>query len=360
MSKMQNLFIKHAPEYLRLYGDKMPATHRKVINAIVNCRSGRFGVHLYRCSDCSEVHVANSSCGNRHCPTCQSDKSERWLEKQKTKLLPCNYFLVTFTVPEELRRLVRSNQAVCYSAIFNAASTAMKRLAQDKRFIGCNTPGFTGVLHTWSRDLNYHPHVHFIVPGGGLDKTKSKWLSSKPNFFVHVKPLSRMYKRLFKEELHSHGLDSLVPEQVWRKEWVVNSRAVGAGEATLKYLANYVFRVAISNNRIISFDENSVKFRYRKTKSKRWRTMVLKPMEFLRRFLQHVLPHGLMKVRHYGFLSSSSRVTIQSIREMICCLYSIVKEYLPKVKRKPMLCSKCGAQMKWLQYISGWTLLKSG
>lgn len=360
MSMMQDLFRMHAPAYQELYGSKMPSSHRKVINAIINCRSGRFGVHLYRCSDCNEVHAANSSCGNRHCPACQSDKSERWLEKQRSKLLPCNYFLVTFTVPEELRRLVRSNQGVCYNAIFNAASTAMKRLAKDKRFIGCSTPGFTGVLHTWSRDLNYHPHVHFIVPGGGLDESKSKWLSSRPDFYVHVKPLSRMYKRLFKEELQRHGLCAHIPSEIWNREWVVNSKAVGAGEATLKYLANYVFRVAISNNRIISFDENQVKFRYRKTKSKRWRTMVLEPMEFIRRFLQHVLPCGLMKIRHYGFLSSTSKIVIQSIREMICCLYSIIKEYVPKLQRKPMLCRHCGAQMKWLQYISGWTPLNSG
>lgn len=362
MSKIQDLFVTYAPEYLRRYGTRMPKTHRKVIDAVVNCRSGRFGVHLYHCRDCNEVHTVNSSCGNRHCPSCQADKSDQWLQKQTAKLLPCNYFMVTFTVPEELRRFVRSNQIVCYNAIFNAASAAMKRLAQDKRFVGCNTPGFSGVLHTWGRDMNYHPHVHFIVPGGGIDKKNSKWLSSKPDFFIHVRPLSCMYRRLFKEELEAHGLLDQVPSELWRKEWIVNSQAVGKGESTLKYLANYVFRVAISNNRIISFDNDTVKFRYRKTKSKRWRVMELDVMEFIRRFLQHVLPHGLMKVRHYGFLSSTSRLAIQKIREMICCLYSIVKKSVLKVKsrRKPMLCKRCGAHMKWLQYIPRWAPLSSG
>ena len=362
MSKIQDLFAMHAPEYLRRYAQDMPANHRKVIDAVVDCRSGRFGVHLYRCEDCNDVHTANSSCGNRHCPSCQGDKSDKWLQKQTAKLLPCNYFLVSFTVPEELRRFIRSNQSVGYNAIFDAASTALKRLARDKRFIGCSTPGFTGVLHTWSRDLNYHPHVHFIVPGGGVDKENSKWLSSKPDFFIHVKPLSRMYRRLFKEELQAHGLLDQVPSSLWSKEWIVNSQAVGRGEATLKYMANYVFRVAISNNRIISFDEKTVKFRYRKTNSKRWRVMKLDAMEFIRRFLQHVLPHGLMKIRHYGFLSSTSKMVIQKIREMICLLYSIVKEYVPKVKsrRKPMLCKQCGSKMKWLQFIPGWAPLSSG
>jgi hypothetical protein len=138
MSKIQKVFTEYAPEYIKRYGHNMPESHRKVINAVINCRSGRFGVHLYKCPDCNDIHTANSSCGNRHCPSCQSDKSSRWLEKQTAKLLPCNYFLVTFTVPEELRRFVRSNQIICYNAIFNAASAAMKRLAQDKRFIGCS------------------------------------------------------------------------------------------------------------------------------------------------------------------------------------------------------------------------------
>jgi hypothetical protein len=340
----------------------MPSSHRKVIDAVLNCRSGSFGVHLYRCEDCNQVHTANSSCGNRHCPSCQADKSDQWLQKQTAKLLPCNYFLVTFTVPEELRRLVRSNQCVCYDALFYAASAALKRLAADKRFIGCDSAGFTGALHTWARDLNYHPHVHFIVPGGGVDKENSKWLSSKPDFFIHVKPLSRMYRRLFKKALQDAGLLDKVPSSVWSKEWIVNSQAVGKGESTLKYLANYVFRVAISNNRIISFDEKTVKFRYRKTGSKRWRVMELDAMEFMRRFLQHVLPHGFMKIRHYGFLSSTSKMVIQKIREMICCLYSIVKERVtkPKSRRKPVICKQCGSPMKWLQFIPGWAPLSSG
>lgn len=210
--------------------------------------------------------------------------------------------------------------------------------------------------------MNYHPHVHFIVPGGGVDKQNNKWRASKPDFFIHVKPLSRMYRRLFKEALHEAGLLEQVPAELWSKEWIVNSQASGGGEPTLKYLANYVFRVAISNNRIISFDENVVKFRYRKTKSSRWRTMELDPMEFLRRFLQHVLPHGFMKVRHYGFLSSTSKFIIQKIREMICCLYSIVKERVIELEtpQKPMLCKHCGSHMKWLQYIPGWAPLSSG
>ena len=173
---IQNIFRDHGDAYLATYGERIPARHRKVIHAIRNCGSTHYGIHSFVCSDCHDVHHTGSSCGNRHCPVCQSGKSDNWLRRQLQKALPVTYFMITFTVPQELRRAIRANQKAAYSALFKAASEAMKKLAKGPRFVGCDTAGFTGILHTWTRQLEYHPHVHFIVPGGGL--AGDDWTSS--------------------------------------------------------------------------------------------------------------------------------------------------------------------------------------
>jgi hypothetical protein len=247
MNSIQQIFRTHGAAYLERYGDHMPANHRKVIHAICNCGTGAFGQHMFTCGDCGELHSADGSCGNRHCPTCQAGKSDEWLKKQEEKVLPVNYFMVTFTVPKELRDLIRSNQKVCYAALFKAASGAMKKLAKDPRFVGCDTAGFTGILHTWTRQLAYHPHVHFIVPGGGIDKAGTEWKSSGVEFYVHAAPLSKIYRAKFIELLKKEGL--VVPPCVWDPDWVIDCRHVGNGKKALKYLAQYVFRVAIAPSR---------------------------------------------------------------------------------------------------------------
>lgn len=354
MNHIQQIFRLYGDEYIRRYGSKMPKQHKKVIHAILNCGSGKYGYHLYQCSACGSRHVFSCSCGNRHCPGCQQHKAEKWLFKQMRKLLPCPYFLVTFTVPEELRLFIRGHQKQAYAAMFNAGSGALKKLLKDKRFTGADQSGFFGVLHTWGRILQYHPHIHFVVPGGGLSKDRNKWMASKPDFLVHVKALSIIYKAKFRDAVRQAGLLDRIDPGVWRKDWVVNSQAVGSGKWTLRYLSRYVFRVAISNSRIISYDNHQVTFKYRKVKSRRSRHMSLDAMEFIRRFLQHVLPTGFMKIRHYGFLSPNAATPIQKIRELICVLYELVKKFgepLKPPKPPKLKCPNCGSALVWQMFI---------
>lgn len=229
---IQEIFRAHGDAYLAQYGGNIPAGHRKAIRCIQDCGTTAFGVHSFVCDDCHDVHRTGSSCGNRHCPVCQSGKSDDWLRRQLQKALPVNYFMVTFTVPQELRRLIRSNQQIGYSALFKAAADAMKKLAKDPRFVGCDAAGFTGILHTWTRQLEYHPHVHFIVPGGGLRADRSEWKASGASFFVHAKPLSKLFRAKFIDLLRAKDLE--VPDCVWKTDWVVDSRHVGNGKAALK------------------------------------------------------------------------------------------------------------------------------
>jgi hypothetical protein len=351
-NSIQQLFREHGPAYRERYGDRMPGLHKKAIHAISNCGTGLFGQHSFSCDGCGTLHSADSSCGNRHCPTCQAGKSDEWLRKQEEKTLPVNYFMITFTVPEELRDLIRSNQKACYAALFKAASGAMKKLAKDPRFVGCDTAGFTGILHTWTRQLAYHPHVHFIVPGGGIDRVGSEWKASGVAFFVHARPLSKIYRAKFMELLKKEGL--VAPSCVWKPDWVVDVRNVGNGKRALNYLAQYVFRVAIAPSRIIRVSPTHVTFKYQRSGEKKWRTCTLKIFEFMRRYLQHVLPHGFTKVRHYGFLAPNSRVSLDRIRELICALYEILIELVPKPKpphRTPWKCKTCGGIIRWREFI---------
>ncbi len=349
---IQQLFQTHGAAYLARYGKQMPANHRKVIRAICNCGTGAFGQHSFSCDGCGESHYADSSCGNRHCPTCQAGKSDEWLKKQLEKVLPVNYFLITFTVPEELRRPIRSNQKTCYSALFKAGSDAIKKLAKDERHIGCHTAGLTGILHTWTRQLEYHPHVHFIVPGGGLSKDGTEWKASGNDFYIPNRPLSVIYRAKFMELLTKEGIE--VPPCVWDPDWVVDVRHVGSGREALNYIGRYVFRVAIAPRRILNVSDTHVLFEYKPSGSKVWKKMSLKILEFMRRYLQHVLPHGFTKVRHFGFLASNCRVSLERIRELICALYEILVDLLPEKKppqRKPWKCKTCGGLIRWREFI---------
>jgi len=348
MSKIQQIFQTYGPEYVKRYGNNMPSSHRKVIDAIVNCRTGALGMHAYECPLCGRAQHLPRSCANRHCPSCQQHKAQEWLCKQIQKLLPCSYFLLTFTVPEQLRRFMRSHQRIAYSAMFDAASASLKKLAGDKRFVGADQMGFFAVLHTWGRLLQYNPHIHVVVPGGGLSAARDQWIGSAPDFLVHVKALSPIYRAKLRDAIDKVGLLNQVDPQVWNKPWVVNSQAVGNGKWTLRYLSRYVFRVAISNNRIISYDNGLVTFRWRKLRSRRWRKTTVDAMEFIRRFLQHVLPTGLMKIRHYGFLGANAKLPLHRIRHLICDLYELLADLIqPPVppQSPPLTCSSCGAAM---------------
>jgi hypothetical protein len=316
MTTLRAIFTAFAPEYLERY-PHLPTAHRKVISAIQQCQSGHYGHSLYQCQHCGGQHRVNHSCGNRHCPQCQQHKTQQWLHHHLDKQLPGPHFLLTFTVPEPLRPFMRAQQRCAYHALFQASSMALKRLAHDERFIGTDLPGFTGVLHTWGRQLQYHPHIHYIVPGGGLSADRTTWRPSRANFFVPVKALSPIYRALFKEAMQQAGLLEHIAPQVWTIPWNVHSQANHHSHSAFTYLAPYVFKVAISNHRLASLTDRTVTFTYRKVGSARPRTTHLDAIEFIRRFLQHVLPDGFQKVRHFGFLHASCTVSLATIRRMI-------------------------------------------
>lgn len=309
MVELADIFLEYGPQYRAKYGDKMLPSHKKVMHAIEQCRTPVLGGHVYHCLNCDESEYLYHSCRNRHCPKCQNDKAYKWLEKQQDILLPVPYFLVTFTLPDELRDVARRNQKLVYDVLFRMSAQAMQTLSADPRFVG-GQMGMVGVLHTWGRNLSYHPHIHYLVPGGGFDKDSKLWLPAAKTFLFPVKALSRIFRAKFRDALKDSDCFADIPPEVWHKDWVVHSKAVGDGTLALKYLAPYVFRVAISNHRILNMDDGRVTFRYRATNTGKLKTSALPAEEFIRRFLQHVLPKGLVKVRYYGFLAPGCRSVI--------------------------------------------------
>src|SRR3954453_18385229 len=353
MPTVADVLRRYGDGYLERFGAAMPAEHKKVLRAITACRTGRLGTVVYQCASCGTTHAMGRSCGNRHCPTCQQDKAKAWLETQIDRLLPCPYFLLTFTVPAALRDWVRSHQRIAYAALFEASSAAIKTLASNPRYVGSSRCGFFGVLHTWGRTLEYHPHVHYVVPGGAISEDGSQWLPSRPDFFVPVRALSILFRAQFRAALGRAGLLCEVDPAVWRQDWVVHSQAVGDGQASLKDLALYVFRVAISDRRIISCADGRVTFSYRRGGSNRWQKITVDAFEFIRRFLQHVLPGGFQKVRHYGFLSPNSQESISAVRWLIALHLGLTYRlagHAPAPARtvtapRPR-CARCGGPMQ--------------
>jgi hypothetical protein len=350
MPTVADVVRRYGGDYLDQFGATMPAEHKKVLRAIGACRTGALGMVLYRCESCGTTHAMGRSCGNRHCPSCQQNKSDAWLKDQIDRLLLCPYFLLTFTLPAELREVARSHQRAVYSALFEASSAALRRLAADPRFVGTDRLGFLGVLHTWGRTLEYHPHVHYVVPGGGLSADGSCWLPSRADFFVPVKALSIVFRAKLREALGREGLLELVDPAVWRRDWVVHSRAAGDGRTSLRYLAPYVFRVAIGDHRIISCEAGKVTFTYRRVGSNRPRRMTLDADEFLRRFLQHVLPRGFQKVRHFGFQSPNSATLLEAVRWLVTVAIGAIFTLKAEPAERPAtilapLCPVCGRTM---------------
>lgn len=317
MSIINDIFRQHSHEYLERFGNSIPSEHRKVINAILHCRTETLGFTLYQCEDCGKTHSIFRSCGNRHCPGCQHSKTIRWLQKQQSRQLPGDHFMITFTVPQELRAFIRSHQRIAYQTLFSSSSGAIKTLAADERIGSKMIPGFFGVLHTWGRQLQYHPHIHYVVPAGMLTKSGDQWHKTSSGFYMNVRALSKIFRAKFRDAMNAAGLLSDIPNEVWKTDWNVNCKPAGDGSAVQKYLAPYVFKVAISNSRIVSFKAGRVTIRYKKSNSNRLRTMILPAMEFIRRFLQHVLPTGFMKIRYYGFLHPSFFIPLASIRSLI-------------------------------------------
>jgi hypothetical protein len=320
MTELAEVFEQYGPQYRAQFGDKMLPSHRQAMRDIERCRTPALGGHIYTCEACGETQYLYHSCRNRHCPKCQNDKAQLWLEKQQAMLLPVPYFLLTFTLPSELRQVARSHQRLVYGLLFRTSADAVQYLAQDERFVGAQM-GMVGVLHTWGRNLSYHPHVHYLVPGGGVTGNDT-WKRSRSNFLLPVKALSRIVRAKFRDALRQADPNCFadVPAAVWHKEWVVHCQPVGYGQHALKYLAPYIFRVAIGNNRILKLADDKVTFRYRLTDTGKLKRCTLPAQEFIRRFLQHVLPRGFVKVRYYGFLSSGLRARLAALRQHLASL----------------------------------------
>lgn len=348
MGAIQQIFTQYAPEYLQSYKEKIPKNHIKVINTIIACRTAACGLVVYDCTECGQVHTGFRSCGNRHCTVCQNHKTQQWLQTQLQRQLPGHHFMITFTVPEQLRHTIRSHQRESYAALFAAASQTIKLFAADRKYIGGDLSGFFGVLHTWGRQLPYHPHIHFVVPGGALSKADGRWHASRIDYFAPVKAMSKIFRAKLRAQMQQFGFYADIDPGVWEKNFNVNCQALSDSHHSLRYLAPYVFKVAISDRRIVKVENRRVYFRYRKPHSQRWRIMVLDVMEFIRRFLQHVLPKGFVKIRYYGFMSPGSSVSLERIRSLIELAFGFDLEE-PTVEADPLpvpRCPDCGGRLK--------------
>ena len=319
-------------EVLCRYQDAYVATHaasrqqRRVIRDLIACRTAALGGHLRRCQDCGHEQIAYNSCRNRHCPKCQRQKQAAWLEARRAELLDVPYYHIVFTLPQGLGPLALQNKRVLYGLLFRAASETLLSLARDAKHLGAKI-GFTAVLHTWSQRLLHHPHLHCVVPAGGLSLDERRWIAAREQFFLPVRVLSRLFRGKYLAYLRqayqagrlvlAGRLEALACPNVWRAflaplaqtDWVVYAKApFGSAEQVLKYLARYTHRVALSNRRLVSLDEGQVVFRYKDyRRGRRERVMRLEAVEFIRRFLLHVLPKGFVRIRHYGLLSNRCR-----------------------------------------------------
>jgi hypothetical protein len=318
--KLVDVVRRHGKAYLSKYGSSMLPSHRSALGAINACRTPMLGGHLAKCTACGQEHVLYHSCRNRACPQCGQDATSRWLAKQRDFLLPVPYYHVVLTLPSELRRLVRSNQKVLLPVLFRAAFDSLATLCSDPHFLGAKI-GALAVLHTWTRTLEWHPHVHLLVPGGGLAADRRTWKAvpqRKQTFIVPVRALAKHFRGRFLH-LARRALPSVkFPDIPWSKRWVAFAKPVVQGpEQVLEYLGRYVHRTALSSSAIVANDEHSVTFRYRDSQTHQRKTMTLPANEFLRRFLQHVPPKGFHRVRSFGLLHPEHRRTLRRLQLLL-------------------------------------------
>jgi hypothetical protein len=373
--EVADIFRVHGPAWRAAHAGHMSLGQIKVMSAIETCRTGALGGHIEGCEDCGHRRIAYNSCRNRHCPKCQGAAAREWLAAREADLLPVGYFHVVFTLPAEVADIAFHNKAVVYDLLFRAASQTMVTIAADPRHLGARI-GITAVLHTWGSAMTHHPHIHMIVPGGGISPDSARWVSSRASFLLPVRVLAKLFRRLFLaklQELHAAGRLQFFGDQaglsdrraflrhlapIRTKTWVVYAKPPFAGpEAVLAYLSRYTHRVAISNRRLIALDETGVTFRYkdyRRDGVDRQRTMTISPDEFIRRFLLHVLPKGFHRIRHYGLLASGGRkVNVALARELLAVPPPAEAEEPdpPPQPRSPCPC--CGGRMVIIEIVLG-------
>jgi len=326
MIEVADILRLHGPAYRQAY--QLLPSQEKVLEDLVRCRTPALGGQLWQCDrdDCDHEQYSYHSCGNRHCPKCHGQQTERWLEKQRQRLLPCAYYFLTFTLPSELRALVYAHQKALYGLLLSSAAAALQKLAWDPQYVGGQL-AILAVLHTWRRDLLDHPHVHVLASAGGLSREGQQWVHPKnPAFLVPGFALGKIFKGKFKAGLKKLGLLNQVPASVWhppasgasaRPGWNVQIQHAGRGQKVLEYLGRYAFRIAISNSRLENFENGQVTFAYRDNKTQELKHPTLPAQEFIRRFLRHVLPKGFVKVRSYGLVSSTQREKLEKARTLL-------------------------------------------
>jgi hypothetical protein len=315
MIEVADILRQHGAAY-RVSHTLLPSQER-ALRDIENCRIEFFGGHVAQCDHCGHLRYAYHSCRNRHCPKCHGEQAEDWLERQRSLLLPVPHFLLTFTLPAELRKLAFGHQKDAYGALLRCAAASVIQLAADPRWLGAK-PTLLAVLHTWTRAMLYHPHVHLLVSAGGLAPDGQRWMATRnPAFLVPVRALSVIFRAKMRDALRTLGLQDQVSARVWRKPWVVHCQHAGSGSKVLEYLARYVFRVAITNSRIEVFEHGRVTFRYRDNHTQQIRRVCLPADAFIHRFLHHVLPKGFPKVRHYGLASSANGPDREQARRLL-------------------------------------------
>lgn len=372
--ELADIFRAHGPAWRQANAGHVSLGQLKVMSAIEACRTEALGGHVAGCASCGHRHIAYNSCKNRHCPRCQGPAARDWMAARAEDLLPVEYFHVVFTLPAEIAQIAFWNKKAVYDLLFRASAETVMTIATDPKRMGAQI-GMTSVLHTWGSALTHHPHIHMIVPGGGLSPDGTQWVPCRPGFFLHVRVLSRLFRRLFIEglaALHRAGALSFFGDlagladgrtfAAWlapfrKAEWVVYAKPpFGGPEAVLAYLSRYTHRVAISNSRLVSADAETVAFRwkdYRIKNGDRQRVMRLATGEFIRRFLLHVLPDGFHRIRHYGLLASAGRkVNIAKIRAMVGQSPAIActeagAEPVPLTLREPCPC--CGGPMRVIE-----------
>jgi hypothetical protein len=372
--EVADIFRRYGPAYRHANAGHISLSQLKVMSAIEACRTEALGGHVAACTKCSHQHIAYNSCKNRHCPKCQGPAARDWMAARAEDLLPVEYFHVVFTLPAEIARIALWNKRAIYGLLFQASAETVMTIAADPKRLGARI-GMTSVLHTWGSALTHHPHIHMIVPGGGLSPDGRRWVACTPGFFLHVRVLSRLFRRLFIEglmALHRTGqlaffgdLARLVDADAFSKwlspfrksEWVVYAKPpFGGPEAVLAYLSRYTHRVAISNQRLVSANADTVSFRWKDYRIKRgdpMRVMRLDTHEFMRRFLMHVLPDGFHRIRHYGLLASAQRkVNIAKVRVLIGASTPEQEpppedDPVPLTLREPCPC--CGGSMRIIE-----------
>jgi hypothetical protein len=316
--ELSDIFNRFGDDYLSRHQAAMLPSHRRAIDDIRNCRTEILGGQLYVCNHCGKSVHAFHSCKNRHCPKCHTEQTKKWLGKRQNEMLPIHYFHLVVTIPDQLREIFRSNQKICYSLLMSAASQAILQLAKDPKHLGA-TLGILAVLHTWTQNLLYHPHLHCLITGGGLSEDQKTWVTTKSNLFLlPLKPLARLIRGKLMDLIRLKLPQVTIQKKVWDQDWVVNCTPWGQGkQAVLNYLARYAFRIAINNSRIIAMDDKTVTFRYKKRDTGQWKNCILDGEEFMRRFLQHVLPEGFHKIRYFGLWHPGNRKTLDQVRSTL-------------------------------------------